>query len=441
MATAKHYSHLTFEMRVSIENYVTERRTIAYMARELDIDATSISRELKRNRRYDGYSGSPTSTNKCIHRRTCKKRRICDPDCRRRCAACAKMCHKGKCADFEEEWCARTHKAPFVCNGCERRPSCPLERYTYSAKAAQAKADSRLSESREGLDMTGREMAFLAAEVKAGLELGQSVHHIFSSRDDLPCSERSFYRHVENEAIDVRKMDLRKKVKYKKRSKKKAGRREAEFYAGREFRDYMELDADARAGTVQMDCVEGAEGDTRALLTLHFAALRFQIYILLERKDSAHVVAALDWIESLCGRRMFKKAFGLILADRGSEFDDIAGIERDGRCSVYYTDPQRPDQKGGCEKNHVELRKIIPKGTSVDGLGLDPFIVAGICSHANSSIRLAIGNASPMALAKAALPASLLEGLGLDLIPPDKVETRPELVDRLKQERDSAKND
>lgn len=437
MATSKHYIHITFEMRVSIENYVVEGRTLAYMSRELDVDATSISRELKRNRRCDGYSGSPTSKNKCIHRKTCKQRAICDPDCKRRCATCAQQCRGGKCPDFEEERCRRTHRAPFVCNGCAKRSSCPLERWAYSARAAQAKADSRLVESREGLDMTGHEMAFLASEVKAGLALGQSVHHIFASRDDLPCSERSFYRHVENEDIDVRKMDLRKKVKYKKRNKKKANRHEKEFYAGREYSDYMGLDADVRATTVQMDCVEGAEGDEQALLTLHFAALRFQIYILLEEKDSAHVVAALDWIEELCGKRMFKKLFGLILADRGSEFDDIAGIERGGRCSVYYTDPQRPDQKGGCEKNHVELRKVIPKGTSIDGLGLDAWLVAGICSHANSSLRLAIGDTSPMALAKAALPASLLEGLGLELVPPDEVETRPELIERLKRERDN----
>ena len=125
--------------------------------------------------------------------------------------------------------------------GCAKRPACPLERWTYSARAADAKARSRLVESREGLDMTGHEMAFLAREVKAGLGKGQSVHHIFASRGDLPCSERSFYRHVENEDIDVRKMDLRKKVKYKKRSRKEADRRERGFYAGREYSDYKAL--------------------------------------------------------------------------------------------------------------------------------------------------------------------------------------------------------
>lgn len=406
------------------------------MSRELGIDATSVSRELKRNRRCNGRSTSPSCRNDCAKRKTCKKRGACDPECRKRCSSCGLLCHEGKCPDYEREWCKRTHKAPWVCNGCAKRPACPLERWTYSAKAAQVKADSRLVESREGLDMTGREMAFLAETVKAGLELGQPVHHIFASRGDLPCSERSFYRHVENEDIDVRKMDLRKKVKYKKRNKKKASPHEAEFYAGREYSDYVALPDERRARTVQMDCVEGAEGDEQALLTLHFVMLRFQIYILLAKKDRAHVVAALDWIEELFGGRAFKELFGLILTDRGTEFDDIAGIERGGRCSVYYTDPQCSDQKGGCEKNHVELRKIIPKGTSIDGLGIDAWIVVGICSHANSSMRLSIGDASPMALAKAALPAPLLEGLGLALVPPDEVETRLELIGRLKQERD-----
>lgn len=436
MATKKHYSHLTFEMRIAIENYVTEGRSVAYMAKKLDVNATTISRELKRNRRCDGRSANGSLSNRCARRKSCKRRRICDSGCKRHCASCGIKCHEGMCPDFEEGWCRRTHRAPFVCNGCSERARCPLDRFVYSARVAQAKADARLVESREGLNMTGHEMAFLASEVKAGLELGQSVHHIFASRGDLPCSERSFYRHVEAEAIDVRKMDLRKKVKYKKRNARKPKRHGAEFYLGRAFDDYMRLSEEERSRTVQIDCVEGAQGDEQALLTLHFVQLRFQIYIHLEKHDATHVVAALDLIESLVGRKDFERLFGLILADRGSEFDDVAGIERGGRCSVYYTDPQRPDQKGGCEKNHVELRKIIPKGTSIDDLELDSWLMAGICSHANSSLRLAIGDASPMALAKIALPGSLLDGLGLEPVEADEVETRPELIERLKQERD-----
>lgn len=243
--------------------------------------------------------------------------------------------------------------------------------------------------------MTGREMAFLAREVKASLARGQSVHHIFASRDDLPCSERSFYRYVESEDIDVAKMDLRKKVRYKRRSRKRVSRREAAFYEGRAYADYLDLGEEERARTVEMDCVEGAEGDSQALLTLRFAKIRFQIYVLLERHDRAHVVAAPERLEGLLGGpEAFRGVFGLILTDRGREFDDIAGIERDGRRRVFYADPQRSDQKGACEKNHVELRKVIPKGTSIDGLGLDAWIFAGICSNVNSSPRRASASRS-----------------------------------------------
>ncbi len=220
--------------------------------------------------------------------------------------------------------------------------------------------------------MTGREMAFLAREVKAGLARGQSVHHVFALRDDLPCSERSSCRHVENEDIDVAKMDLRKKARYKRRYKRKANRHEKEFYRGREYADYLVLPEVQRMRTVETDCVEGAEGDSQALLTPRFAQLRFRMFVLLEGHDSAHVMAAPGWLESLLGGpAAFRRASGLILTDRGSEFDDVGGIERGGRCRAFYADPQRSDQKGACEKNHVELRKATPKGTSIDGLGLD----------------------------------------------------------------------
>ena len=329
-----------------------------------------------------------------------------------------------------------------MCNGCPEHYACPLKHWTYSAKAAQAKADGRLVECRQGLDLTGREIKLIEDTVRAGLALNQSVHHIFASHPELPCSERSFYRYVEDEAIAVRKMDLRKKVKYKKRSKKHA--HEDGFYEGRTYKDYLELGEDVRLHTVQMDCVEGAEGDENAILTLHFVSLHFQIYILLTRKDAAHVVEALDWVEDLCEGR-FKGFFFLILADRGCEFDDIERIEHgaDGkkRCDVYYTDPQRPDQKGSCEKNHVELRTIVPKGTSIDALKLDPYLVAGICSHANSSLRLSIGDASPAALAKVSLPPSLLEGLGIDVVAPDDVDLTPGLIDKLRKERPGSKQD
>lgn len=142
-----------------------EGRTLAYTTRKLQLNATSASREPKRNRRYNGKAAPSGATATSV--RTARY-------AKRRCVTYAPQCRESKC----------------------------LGRWTRSAKA-----DSRFVESREGLDMTGREIAFLTADVKAVPGKGQSAHYVFASRDDLPCSERSFYLHVENKGIDVRKMD------------------------------------------------------------------------------------------------------------------------------------------------------------------------------------------------------------------------------------------
>ena len=146
MATAKHYAHLALEMRRGIENGVVGGRSLAWIAEGLGVDATSVSRELRRNRSTRPRNPNRSLRNDCAHRKTCGRRRICDPDCARKCSSCARMCREGRCGNYERQWCRRTHRAPWVCNGCERRPTCPLGQFAYSARVAQAKADERLVE-------------------------------------------------------------------------------------------------------------------------------------------------------------------------------------------------------------------------------------------------------------------------------------------------------
>ena len=39
-----------------------------------------------------------------------------------------------------------------------------------------------------------------------------------------------------------------------------------------------------------------------------------------------------------------------------------------GESKLFFCDPNRSDQKGGIEKNHMLIRNILPKGTSFDNL-------------------------------------------------------------------------
>jgi IS30 family transposase len=140
---------------------------------------------------------------------------------------------------------------------------------------------------------------------------------------------------------------------------------------------------------------------------MHFKALRFQIGIKLVRKDTVHVVAALDWLEEVLGRN-FSRYLGVLKFDRGSEFKDIVGMERGTggrrRCAVYFTDAQRPDQKGSCEKNHVEFRKVVPKGTPLREI--DAAVLAEVFSHVNSERRESLFGLCPIKMAKKALQKS-----------------------------------
>ena len=154
--------------------------------------------------------------------------------------------------------------------------------------------------------------------------------------------------------------------------------------------------------------------------------------VLLPDKTQESVAKALDMIEDEIGIRQFRKWFGVILTDRGSEFLDYKLLEKSvkgkkTRCKVYYCEPMKSGQKGRCEKNHVELRKILPKGTCFDKL--DAYKLAVVCSHVNAYSRPSLGGASPMQLAMNSLPKSLFDLLGIEYVPPDQVVMKPSLIE------------
>ena len=425
------HSHLNLEKRELIEKGLNTRKTFTHIAQEIGTTISTVRREILRNRRCDwaSYSKGADKTD-CAHFKHCKIKGNCEF-----CYAdrLCKRCHKGNCHDrcneYEKRACPTVLKAPFVCNSCDSYGRCTSTRYRYSANSAQAMAERRSTEARTGIDLTEDEAKELTEAVRAGLIKGQSIHHIFESRD-LPCSERSFYRYVENDDIPIKSMDLSKKVKYKKRKRKKVPSRKSGFFAGREYSDYLALPVEDRAITTEVDTVHGKKGDRKCILSLHRVDLHFQFYILLPDCTTQSVVDALDWLEECCGEH-FNEFFGLMLMDRGTEFSDIRGIETSAfyggqRCAVYFADPSRPDQKGACEKNHVELRKIVPRGTSLKNMC--SLRLSYICSHVNSSIRKGCGNATPFEMADLCAPDGLLEKLGLQLIPPYEVIAAPNIL-------------
>ena len=93
---------------------------------------------------------------------------------------------------------------------------------------------------------------------------------------------------------------------------------------------------------------------------------------------------------------------------------------------MYYCDPMQSAQKAFCERNHAELRRIVPKGTPLGGFTRAD--VALVASHLNSYKRPETGWAAPLELGMARFPAALFEGLGMELVAPDEVTMSPALV-------------
>lgn len=222
----KAYKHMGIEQRRAIECGLNDKRSLSEISRQIGFDVSSVRREILRNRREDGPSRSRgRDKNDCAHLRTCAVRGLCGNGCERRlCRRCELPCQAMGCTLYAARSCRTVERAPFACNACGRYGTCTLPRFKYSAESADAASRRRARESREGVDLTEGEMEALVGTVRDGIAKGQSIHHIFETRE-LPCSERSFYRYVEDEKVPVLSIELAKKVRYKKRRRKPAAHR------------------------------------------------------------------------------------------------------------------------------------------------------------------------------------------------------------------------
>jgi IS30 family transposase len=320
MPGTKNYAHLDFDKRCSIEKHQNAGMMLSFIATELDIPLSTITREVKRNRRDDGQTKLARVNRDCKHRVNCAVRALCkEKHCRsRKCATCQFVLCTNLCQYYEKQVCERTSKAPYVCNGCIKPGGCTLHRYRYDAKTAQCASEVRLKDSRSGINCTEEHFEEIVSIVRPLLKAGLGLDAIWCEhKDKLGISKRTLYRWCE-QGLGFCNMDLPKKVSYRPR-KKTVARMPALELKGRTYADFSALSDDVRASAFEMDCVEGLKTDSKVILTLFHRRTHFQFGVLLERHDSAHVAGAIDFIESACEGK-FKSIFPVVLTDRGKEF-------------------------------------------------------------------------------------------------------------------------
>ena len=434
------YSHLNIEQRCVIRDMVYAGKSAREIARELNVSASTIAREIKRNRiikipkiRKSNISIYCKKFETCSH-----KGDLCD-----NCLSDYTLCQRCKlrqcnylCTDFEIKLCTSTTKWPYICTtACTRRNTCRLPKCSYNGTNADENYRKVLVETRAKISISKEKLKALEDIVIPLLKQGNSPYVIFEEHKELPIGVRTFYSYVSKGLIDITSLDLPRKASRKTtNNNNKKKKRDKIDRTSREFKDYLLLSEYDKKRTMQLDTVFGLQKNKQTIFSIHSVAHKFQFYNLLPENTAKNIVAILDMYELYLGStEEFEKIFGILLADRGSEFDFIEDIERSvfdrfkKRCKLFFCDPNRPDQKGSCENNHEHLRRILEKEHS-NFDALSNFDVALLNSHVNSYKRKSLGGISPFESIIKMIPKDFLDALGIEFVEPDNVVLKPNLL-------------
>ena len=212
--------HLTLDDRTEIQVGLKSGENFTAIARRIDSDRTTVSREVKA-RRIPVHN---SKGNNCIHRNECQF-----PD------ACSQYtpgwyrygCHKGKqdcggacgdcisgCDRFQEDFCTRYEKPPYVCSACPDRRTCRLQKMEYDAKLAQEAYEILRSESRKGISLSEEELSYLDSVVSPEIKRGQAVSVVWNThKGEMPVSDRTLYTYINSGLLDADNFDLRRKLR------------------------------------------------------------------------------------------------------------------------------------------------------------------------------------------------------------------------------------
>ena len=412
--------HLSLDERLDIEKYLNQNKSFKEIGILVNKNCTTISREIRNHYVTKNTGGIGRRFNNCIYRATCPNR--------------GKDCNLHNCTEFKEEKCPLLNKPPYICNGCEKKHLCTLTKHLYDAVYSHREYIDTLSETREGILIDQSEIDYLN-EILSPLvkKQNQSIHHaVINNKNKIMFSEKTIYKLIDLGLLEIKNIDLPKKVRFRQRNKKttvyKVDKNCLEGRRYEDFLDYMEKHPDTPV--VEMDTVEGKKGG-KVLLTLHFVNCSLMLAFLREHNDAQSVIDIFNSLQKILGLDKFKELFVIILTDNGSEFSNPKEIEFDmetgnQRTQIFYCHPSSPHEKGSCEVNHELIRRILPKGTSFDNLSQEDINL--MMSHINSYKRKKLNDKSPFEIFSTFYGKNTLNKLGINKINPNEVNLSEQLL-------------
>ena len=115
------FNHLSRENRDVIEHLINTNYNFTYIGNAINVDRTTISKEIRNNRyiKSNFYSSFDSKAIKNVVNK-----------------------------------CPFLQKPPYVCNTCKQKNKCQKHHIYYNAKVAQENYEKKLSESRQGVNIT-----------------------------------------------------------------------------------------------------------------------------------------------------------------------------------------------------------------------------------------------------------------------------------------------
>ena len=414
-------AHLTESHRIKIEHYLNENYSYRKIAELLNVNVSTISREVKRNIRTYSISNHMVIV-ECIHKDNCERLKG---------SSKSKMCSIN-CPDYELRKCDRfsTKNAKPVCNSCPNIAKCKLARKKYIANVANNKYELRII-LRPKIRITQEQFDFINKLFSEKMTKGQSISVIYQNhKDEIMISENTVRNYLKRGLLKSNQLDMIRPRFTANKSVKRRVIKNVDLLNGRTYEDYINYTKEKDILIVQLDTVVGKLVDNKKILTIHWPSFHFQIGILLEKLSPAFVNNALMELKNKLGLETYKILFQVILTDNGIEFSLLDEIENDENgeliTKVFFCDPYKSSQKGSCERNHEFIRYVLPKGVSFDNLNQKD--VDLIFSHINSTPRNSLGFKTPFELFKTAFGIDVLRILNINEINKDDVHLKPELI-------------
>ena len=414
--------HLTVQERIIIEKGIENGSTKAAIALTIGKDKSTVGKEIKKHRELVHKSSYKIN---CANMKNCSHNHVCD-----------------NCADFKPFTCNRRERSPGACNGCSKYTYCRYDKYRYKADFSHKKYREDLVDSRTGINMSYEECKAMADIIVPLIKAGHSPYHIVTNHPELNISEKTLYNYIENgifREFGLLDIDLRIKTKRKitkKASNKYKKREDKKYLNGRTYDDFINYTAENKnLSVVEMDTVYNNGSTGPFMQTFKFLDYSFMFIVYQEEKTAKSMVEGVDFLEKILGEDLFSEEVAIIKTDRGSEFCDAEGFEKEEnesrRTRIFYCDPMASGQKGSLENNHKEIRYICPKEDDLKDLGLNSQEKANlIVSHINSQSKEHLKGKSPLEVMEFMNPAlyQKFKDFGIERINKDNIVLKPYLL-------------